>query len=570
MRRAVAFWMALGVVALIGWSLLTAGPRIPDRAVLAIPLAGTLADAPAMDAVARWTSRGPALPTLILQLEKAAQDDRIVGVLLRVRGLQAGFAQIQELRDSLERVRQAGTRVVVLLDLASFNATRELYLASAADRVFAVPGLLAPLAGIAGEFLHLGGSFEKLGIRIEYERVGKYKSAPEMFSGEEMSEPAREVATDLLDRIYRQVVEGIAAGRGLEAARVRELIEAAPASARELIEAGLVDGEATSETVIDASGLEGAERIEYGQYLHVDPRDLRLRNGPTVGLVFANGTITQSAGRFAGSAFTEDRVVQALKDAASDEEVRAIVLRIDSGGGSAQASDAIWQAVRAARERKPIVVSMGNAAASGGYYVASGADAIVAEPATLTGSIGVFFIRPALGDLYRKLGISADVMTRGSFAAIGATSVPMSPSVRARARELVRSMYDTFLDRVSTGRGLDLERVDALGQGRVWLGESAREDGLVDEIGGLHAAVARAQREAGIAPEVDPARVIFPGPRSLQAQLRALLQGSLRTLLLRALALDPLPEGLEQVWALLEGPMDGPVVYLPEDWVVLH
>ncbi|MFQ5697588.1 MAG: signal peptide peptidase SppA [Myxococcota bacterium] len=570
MRRAIAFWIALGVVALIGWSLWEAGPRIPDRGVLAIDLAGTLADPPAMDTVARWTSRGPALPTLILQLEKAAQDDRIVGVLLRVRGIQAGFAQIQELRDSLERVRQAGTRVVVLLDLAAFNATRELYLASAADRVFAMPGLLAPLAGIAGEFLHLGAGFEKLGIRIEYERIGKYKSAPEMFSGEEMSAPAREVATDLLDRIYRQLVDGIAAGRGLEAARVRELIEAAPASSRELIEAGLIDGEATPETVIEAAGLEDAERVDYAQYLRVDPRDLRLRNGPAVGLIFASGTITQSAGRFAAAAFTQDRVVQALQDAASDDDVRAIVLRIDSGGGSAQASDAIWQAVRAARERKPVVVSMGNAAASGGYYVASGADAIVAEPATLTGSIGVFFIRPAVRELYHKLGISAEVLTRGSFAAIGSMSLPMTEGVRARARVLVRSMYDAFLNRVSTGRGLDRERVDALGQGRVWLGESARADGLIDEIGGLHAAVARAQREAGIAPEIDPARVIFPGPRSLQAQLRSLLRGSMRALVLQALGLDPLPADLERSWEMLSGPLDGPVVYLPEAWLVLH
>jgi protease-4 len=566
MRRLIGFLAATLVVGLIAYALYSAEPRIPDRGVLVVELSGNLEEAPPLDAIAQVTARGLALPTVLLQLEKAAADRRIVAVLLHIRRLELGFARIQELRDAVSRVRAAGTSVVALLDVASFNATREVYLASAAERTYVTASYLGPLAGIAGEYVQLGGLMDKIGVRFEYERVGKYKSAPESLTERTMSEPAREVANDILDGVFGQILSGIGAGRKLEVLRVRELIDAPPSTARDYLKSGLADAIASRRDVLQQAGFETAEEVKYEDYVGVDPASLGLRDGPAVALIFGSGPILQNGGGLGAASFTARRINEALEQAVETEEVRAIVLRINSGGGSAQASDAIWQMVRTVRERKPVVVSMADAAASGGYYVASAADAILAEPATLTGSIGVFFARPALDALYEKLDIGTEVIARGPFAQIGASSVPMTPEMRELTRRIVRSLYEDFLARVSTGRGIDTERVDQLGQGRVWLGEKALELGLVDEVGGLYAAVARAKREAGIEPEVDPRRLVFPGPRSFREQLRDLLRGSITRFVGETVGLPRLPDGLYQ-WLVA---LDSPFAYLPEHWIEIR
>ncbi len=566
MRRLIGFLVATLVVGLIAYALYSAAPRVPDRAVLVVELSGNLEEAPPLDAVAQVTARGLAQPTVLLQLEKAAADRRIVAVLLHIRRLELGFARIQELRDAVERVRTAGTSVVALLDVASLNATREVYLASAADRTYVTSSYLGPVAGIAAEYVHLGGLMDKLGVRFEYERIGKYKSAPELLTERTLSEPAREVANAILDGVFAQILSGIAAGRALEVERVRELIDAPPSTAQDYLEAGLADAIASRRDVLEQAGFETAEEVKYEDYVGVDPADLGLRDGPAVALIFGSGPITQDSPGLRGPSFTARRINKALEQAVESEEVQAIVLRINSGGGSAQASDEIWQVVRSVRERKPVVVSMADAAASGGYYVASAADAIIAEPATLTGSIGVFFARPALGDLYEKLDLGTEVLARGPFAAISASSVPMSPEVRELTRRIVRSLYDDFLARISAGRGIDTERIDSLGQGRVWLGETALELGLVDELGGLHAAVARAKREAGIAPEVDPRRIVFPGPRSLREQLRDLVSSSIASWVGDAIQV-PLATSDLYRWLVA---LDSPFAYLPEHWIEIR
>jgi protease-4 len=566
MRRLIGFFVATLVVGLIAYALYSAAPSIPDRSVLVIELSGELEEAPPLDAIAQVTARGLAQPTVLLQLEKAAADRRIVAVLLHIRRLELGFARIQELRDAVERVRTAGTSVIALLDVASINATREVYLASAADRTYVTSAYLGPLAGIAAEYVQLGGLMDKIGVRFEYERIGRYKSAPEALTERTMSEPTREVANAVLDGVFAQILSGIAAGRGLEVERVRELIDAPPSTARDYLESGLADGIASRRDVLEQAGFETAEEVKYADYVKVDPAGLGLRDGPAVALIFGSGPILQDGSALRGASFTARRINEALEQAVESEDVQAIVLRINSGGGSALASDEIWQVVRRVRERKPVVVSMADAAASGGYYIASAADAIIAEPATLTGSIGVFFVRPALGDLYEKLDVGTEVLARGPYAAIGTSSVPMSPEVRELTRHIVRSLYDDFLARVSEGRGIDTERVDSLGQGRVWLGATARQLGLVDELGGLYAAVARAKREAGIEPEVDPRRIVFPGPRSLREQLRDLAPGSIASWVDEAIRVPSAPGDLYR-WLVM---LDSPFAYLPEHWIELR
>jgi protease-4 len=565
MRRFSVIFLGALVVLLVVWSLFAARQRIPENGVLVVELGGDLEEIPAADPLARLSARGPALPTLLLQLDMAAADARIAGVLVHLRSLGVGYARIQELRSALSRLREAGKKVVVLIDLQSLNATREYYLASAADEIFVEPGALVPLAGVAGQYLYLAGLFEKLGIRFEYERVGRFKSAVEMFADREMSESARRMTTAIVDGVYRQIVLGIAEARELEPERIEALIDRAPATAQEYVDAGLADGIAGRDTVLEKA-FQGAKEVESEQYAQVDPRSLGLRKGPAVALIFGDGNILQQRAGAFGGGFASDEVAEAIEDAVKDANVKAIVLRINSGGGSSLASEQLWRSLRRAREKKPVVVSMADAAASGGYYVASAADAIVAEPATLTGSIGVFILRPSFQALYDKLDIGVEVISRGRHASVAGSDLPLDPEQRARTASHIQTTYREFLQRISEGRGTDVEELDRLGRGYVWLGAAALENGLVDRLGGMHEAVELAKERAGIPADVDPARSVFPGARSLGEQIQELFRSDLGNELRRALIPFELPEPL--VWAWLS--RDSELAYLPAHWVEIR
>lgn len=558
--------MVLAVAVLIGVALWKARVRVPDGAVLVLNLEGDVAEAPPRDLIGQWTARGPALPTILLLLDMAAADARVRGVLVEIKPLKVGYARLQELRDALAKVRAAGKTVVAHVDATSLNATRELFLASAANKVYLDPTSLSPLAGIAGQYLHLAGLFEKLGVEWQVARVGEYKSAVEQFAAREMSPEAREMTDALLDGIYGQIVDGIAAGRGLSSVRVRALVDQAPGTGEELVAAGIVDGVADRHDVLAAAGISGGEDVEIASedYQRVDPRSLGLRSGPTIALIFGDGTILEERGRGLSHTFAADEAGEALDAAAKDDSIKAVVLRINSPGGSAQASDAIWRAVRRVKEKKPVVVSMGEYAASGGYYVASAANAVVSQPATLTGSIGVYLLRPAFAGAYQKLEIGSEVIARGAYAPVASSDRPYTEAQHARTQSFVQAAYRDFLDRVSTGRGMPDEAVDKVGRGRVWLGSDAITRGLVDEIGGLSAAVERARKEAGIASEPDPVRLVLPAPRSAGEQLRELLRGDVRDRLLASLLPDGLPFALG--WL----PLQGQLAYLPSDWLEIR
>jgi protease-4 len=502
----------------------------------------------------------------LLLLDMAAADARVQAVLFEIKPLKVGYARLQEVRDAMARVRAAGKPVIAHVDATSLNATRELFLASAASKVYLDPTSLSPLAGIAGQYLHLAGLFEKLGVEWQVAKVGEYKSAVEQFAARKMSPEAREMTDSLLDGIFAQIVEAIAAGRGLSATRVRELIDQAPGTGDELVAAGLVDGVADRHEVLGKAGISGGPDAEIlaEDYQRVDPRSLGLRNGPTIALVFGDGTILDERPRGFGRTFAADEASDALDAAAKDDSIKAVVLRINSPGGSAQASDAIWRAVRRVREKKPVVVSMGEYAASGGYYVASAANAVVSEPATLTGSIGVYLMRPSFSGVYDKLEIGSEVIARGAYAPVAGSDRPYTDAQHARTQEFVEAAYHDFLDRVSTGRGLETEAVNKIGRGRVWLGSDALARKLVDELGGLSAAVERARALAGIEKEPDPVRMILPAPKSTGEQVRELLRGDVPGRLLATLLPGDLPIALG--WL----PLQGQVTYLPSEWLELH
>ncbi len=566
MRRPIIWLLSLAVVGMIAASLWSARARVAENSVLVLELGGDLDEAPPRDLLGQWQARGPALPTLLLLLDMVGADSRVRAVLVHVRSLSVGYARIQELRDALSRVRSAGKLVIALVDETSLNATRELYLASAADKIFVEPASLAPLAGISGQYLHLAGFFEMIGVEWQASRVGEYKSAVEQFAAREMSPKARQMTDALLDGIYAQIIEGIASGRGIDAAGVRALIDDAPGTPAELVAAKLADGIADRQDVLDKAGLAGANELEADAYLRVDATSLGLRSGPTIALICGEGSIVEERGRGFRRVFAADEAVKSLDAAAKDEEIRAVVLRINSPGGGAQPSDKIWRAVSRVRAKKPIVVSMADYAASGGYYVASGASAIVAEPATLTGSIGVYLLRPSFSGLYQKLEIGTEVIERGRFASVTGGDRPFTAEQQVRTDSFIEASYRDFLARVSAGRGISTDAVDALGQGRVWLGSDAFGRKLVDEVGGLRAAVERARKEAGIEGDPDPVRLILPAPRTPTEQVRELIRGGARDQLLRALVPDDLPFAFALDWL----PLDGALAYLPPYWIEIR
>jgi protease-4 len=377
-----------------------------------------------------------------------------------------------------------------------------------------------------------------------------------------MSEAHREMANSLLDSTFDQFVSGIAESRGLEPSFVRQVIDLAPATPQELVGLGLVDAVEGFEEA--TARLGSGPLLEGRDYAAVDPASVGFEPVARFALVYGSGPVVMGRGSSSPTGslmLTSDAVSSALEQAAEDPEIAAIVLRVDSPGGSPLASDVVWHAARRARSQgKPLVASVSNVAASGGYYVLCGADAVVAPPASLVGSIGVFVVRPVIGGLLEKLGIGFESLKRGTHADLLQATQPLDDAGRARLRREIQSVYELFLSRVADGRGMTTEQVHAVGRGRVWTGAQAAERGLVDEVGGLRAAVRRAKLEVGLAPDADVALVAYPAPRSLAEELADALSQTA----LRAAAPLRLPVALERIEALLaSAPLGAPLAIPP-------
>jgi protease-4 len=529
MRRWLRLLLVLLVLAFVAsFFLRERGPRIAQGSVLVIDLSGEYVESAQPPLLARLTGpqRRPFESVLSL-LAMAERDSRLSAIVLRIRDLQIGWAKAQELREAIASASSRGRRTIAWLELASFGANLEYYVASAAQQVYAAPATRAPVVGLAAEYLFFGGLLDRLGVEVEVERIGRYKSAVETIAGRSMSDSMREVATSLLDSIDSQFVAGIAESRKLGEPAVREAIAAAPIDPAQMQKWGLVDGALQWDELMSKQG--DPKEVEGDDYAAVDPAEVGFSPVARFALVYGSGPVVLGKGSLSPSGSTvlaSETISQALKDAADDASISAIVLRVDSPGGSALASDVVWRAATQVKAKgKPLIASFSDVAASGGYYVAVGADAIVASPATITGSIGVFALRPVLEGVYEKLDIGFDSIVKGPHADLQLSTRPLSPASRERMKAEVASIYDLFVERVDEGRPLDRQQVDAVGQGRVWTGAQAREVGLVDELGGLREAVRVGKKRLSIAEDKDVALVVFPAPRSLAQQIADALTG---------------------------------------------
>jgi len=541
------------IVAAIGLVLLwllgrSEGPVIEDGSILVLPIEGRYVESQDPSLLARiLTDTGMSFASLLSEMKKAERDDRLSRVVLRIRTLAIGWGQAQELRDAIRRLREAGRRPIAYLEVAGFGANIEYYVASAADEVQIAPAGFGGVVGLAGEYFFLGQMWKKFGIEFDVARAGRYKSAVETLTGDEMSDAYREAANSLLDSINHQFISGIAESRDLTPATVRAVIDRAPMTPREMLNHNLVDEIAFFDELL--ASFDGPT-VEASDYAQIDLASLGFDPVAQFALVYGSGSVVVGEGRASSRGnpvMASDTVADALEAAADDPEIDAIIFRIDSPGGSVLASDIIWRALEVAKQSgKPLIASFSNVAASGGYYVAAGADAILAPPGSVTGSIGVFALRPVLKGLLDKLDINVEKMTRGAHADLLIASQPLSPETAAILDREIEAIYRLFIERVAAGRKIDLQKVDAIAQGRVWTGEQALERGLIDELGGLSEAVLRAKLALDLDADADVALMPYPEAGTLAQQLT----DTLRRISLEVVQDSPLQNFAErvQIW----------------------
>jgi protease-4 len=460
----------------------------------------------------------PSRPTLFEitdAIRRAAGDDHVRGLALHIGDVQWGWARVAEFRQALAEFRRSGKPIY-----ASFSGGGEqaYLIASSADHLSMPPTANLGLDGLSISAMFLKGTYDKLGIRPNFAHVGTFKSAVEQYTREDLSPDARVALEALLDDSFGLLVDSLAVARDLPRDSLARLIDRGPYSAEDALAAGLVDT-LVHEMDLDSLAARAVSRkpvepLSLTKYL-TDP-GLDDPTATVFAIISAEGTIAPGKDRdqpFGGRMLGGESLRDALLEAGRESDVKAVILRIDSPGGSGQASDDVWREVRRLRLKKPVIVSMSNLAASGGYYIACGADVIVADPATITGSIGVFGGKLNVLGLYHKLGLTIETVSRGRNANMLSQFEDFSPEEAAKFQEQMDSFYRTFLARVSEGRGMTPAAVDSIAQGRVWTGLAARRLGLVDTLGGLSTAVAIARRHAKVA-EGTPVRLEpFPSPR---------------------------------------------------------
>jgi protease-4 len=527
------------LVGLIGLALIVAAfrqgaPSIRDNSVLALRISGTLPDYVPDDPFRRLLGAPTqSLSSLVLQFRKAKVDNRIKAILLEIDMSGIGWGKSEEIRDAIADFRSSGKPVYAYME---YGMNKEFYIASACDKVYVAPPGELFINGLAADVMFFRGSLDKLGIYPDIYQIGQYKSAGDMFTRKDMSESHREYINSLLDDLFNRYVDTIAKARGKSVEEMRAIIDNAPYSAKQAKDAGLIDGigyrselEKEIKTLLGYKETEQLRVVTGSSYRRVDSDSLGLNKGEKIAVIYATGDIGSGSSENSptgSQSIGSDTMVRAINEARDDKSVKAIVIRVDSPGGSGLASDIIWHAVEGAKQKKPVVVSMGDVAASGGYYISAAASKIIAQPSTITGSIGVVAGKPVMRGFYDWLGISNEYILRGKHAGMFRGTEKFSPEERAKFEEWIKSTYyDEFIPKVAQGRSKEVEYVDSVGQGRVWTGGQAKDRGLIDEFGGLDRAVEVARELANIPADKGVRRVILPYPRTMLQQLLSMDSG---------------------------------------------
>jgi protease IV len=517
----VVIVLALGLLVFALVRFQNRPPEVANNSVLVLRLQGDVPEKPPLDlsSILGQGNQSVTVTNVWMALRKAAADSRIKAVVLEPDSLGVSWGKLDEFRSNIETFRKSGKPVFAFLRQPG---TREYYLALAADRIYLGPEEPLMLKGLRAESMYFKNTLDKLGVTVEVEHAGKYKDFGDMFTRADMSPETREVMNSVVDDLYGNLVTRIAASRKKQPAEVRAIIDQGPFTATRALQAGLVDeirfeDQMWGELRAKLGGPE-PKKVALSSYVQVPAESVGLRGKSRIAVVAAVGDIVRGQPGDDGRGetnLTSYGFVKVLQRVAGDSGIKGVIVRIDSPGGEVTASDEIWREMTLLRQKKPVVISMSDTAASGGYYMAMTGDPIVAYPGTLTGSIGVVFGKPDLHGLYTKLGVSKDAIERGKNADIDSDYTPLTPGQRELLKQGIDESYREFVSKVATGRKRPYEEVEPLAQGRVWLGSQAKARGLVDELGGLDDAVALVKKRAGI-PASEQVRVqLYPEPAGL-------------------------------------------------------
>ena len=500
-------------------------PTVPASSTLNLRVSAPFSEIEPSDVLQQFLDTPPTLRSTLDLIRRAKTDARVKVLVIRPAGGGALWGQLQEVHAAIEDFKTSGKPVVAFLESAGNG---EYYLATAASRVILMPAGQLDLAGVASYEVFFRGALDKLGVFPDLLHIGDYKSASNTFT-ERGFTPAHREMTEALNRDwYDELVRAIAKGRKVSEDAARQLIDGGPYLADAALKAGLVDQLAYDDQIDDAAPVQGTQSIQGPQYAR-SPAGPRPAGAPKIAVLYAVGTIASGESSFdspTGTVLGSDTFVEWVRKVRVDPTIAAVVVRVDSPGGSAIASEVMWRELMLTRDVKPLVVSMGDVAASGGYYIAAPAHVIFAQPGTLTGSIGVVTGKFVMSEGLAKLGVGTAAVSDGKSAEIYSPFRAFTADERTKLEEQMRSVYELFVSRVAQGRQQTTAAIDAVAQGRVWSGRRARELGLVDDLGGLDAAIKAAAERA----RLDPARgvelVVYPPKRSIYDLLSNRLGGS--------------------------------------------
>ncbi|MDY7093038.1 MAG: signal peptide peptidase SppA [Acidobacteriota bacterium] len=560
--------VGIGLV-ILGFSLGgMGGGKVPTKTILEADFEQGVAEFIPADPLAQLLHENePVVLDLVQALQRGAEDDRVVGLVAHIGASGMGMARVQELRSAVRAFGDAGKPTIAWSEtFGEFSAANNAYyLATGFDQIYLQPSGDIGLTGLIAESPFLRGTLDKLGVQPRMDHRYEYKNAMNTFTEEQLTEPHREAMQALLDSWFDQMVEGIAEAREMSPEEVRQLVDRGPFLGQEAMTAGLVDGLAYRDEVYANMRQQlgdDAELLYLTAYLKRAgrPND----DGEVVALIYGVGAVARGESQLdpitGGMTMGSDAVSRAFRQAIDDEDVKAILFRVDSPGGSYVASDTIWrETVRAKQAGKPVIVSMGDLAGSGGYFVAMHADKIVAQPGTITGSIGVLGGKLITRDMWNKIGMTFDSVQTSTNASMFSSQQDYSESEYARFQAWLDRVYEDFTGKVADGRGMPLESVQEVAKGRIWTGEDALQRGLVDDLGGFPEALALAREAAGLTADQAVHLKRYPQPGSPFEQLFADPPSSSEekaavTTAVRALeTLQPLARAAQQV-GLLESP----------------
>jgi protease IV len=506
------------VVLAVLWKM-TSGkaPSIPDNSVLVLNLDGDVPEVPPVNFGLPFgeNQAQPTIRDLWTALHAAAADPKVKAILLKPHGLAIGWGKLEELRQDLVDFKSSGKPIYAYLQTPGMH---EYYLASVADKIYVSPDDYLEIKGFRIEAVYLKNTLDKLGISFDVDHIGRYKDAGDILTQNSMSPETREVLNDMLDQVFGNFCSTVAASRHKSADDLRSLIDQGPFLASAAKGAGLVDELGyESQTLRDLKAKVKARsdlvKTGYRSYARANPG-----SGQRIAFLAASGdiirgTVDQPLGQ--ADVIASETFSRTIQQVRNDKSIKGVILRVDSPGGDAVASDEILHEVKLLAAEKPLVISMSDVAASGGYFISATGDPIVAYPNTVTCSIGVIYGKPNLHGLYDKLGVTKELLMRGKFAGIDSDYTPLSDAEKQKLHQGIEATYRSFVTKVATARKKTYDQIDPLAQGRVWMGAQASSNGLVDHLGGLNEAVQLARQKAKLGPNEEIMLVPFPPKRSL-------------------------------------------------------